>query len=40
MEFLLLLVVWLFIGCGIAWIMGGMATMGEPPTRDRSEDHR
>jgi hypothetical protein len=39
MDILLWIVAWLLIGCGVAWMIGGAAAMGEAPIDEHALHH-
>jgi hypothetical protein len=39
MDILLWVVAWLFIGCGIAWVIGAAAAIGDAPADEHALHH-
>jgi hypothetical protein len=40
MEILLLIVAWILVGCGIAWVMGAAISVGDAPVGKRASARR
>jgi hypothetical protein len=36
MEILVLVIAWLLVGCGVAWVMGAAISMGDAPAGNRA----